>query len=375
MWLRVVEPIVVTMLPAHHHHHHDSLRSRCGLVLAVTLLLAPGTAGQEDVVFTRSGGELRGHIVSQGRDGLVLGLRHGASTRLAWDRVESIQWEAPPAFDVAEEAQADGRWEDALSALDTLRTGSDLRRPLRQEVLFRSAMIQQQLGRTADAAATFGALLDGWPDGRYRPQALRGAVEAQLDLGRADEAARVLDRTERTSDAARAAPGGRGRRNLLRGLVLMAQGRFDEAREKLDHAASDEDFDAGGRQEAALSVARILQATGDEEGAEAGYRALVVQDAPPIVLAGAWNGLADLSVARGLAHRDGEMITEALLGYLRGVVQYVPRVGERTAEHRRASLGAAHCFDLLGQLEKDPVRRADLRRREQRMRQLAEMDG
>src|SRR5262249_37000623 len=104
--------------------------------------------------------------------------------------------------------------------------------------------------------------------------------------------------------------------------------------------------------EAQLGLARCLQQESGKAGeAEQQFRKLVTEDAPNAVLAGAWNGIGDITLAAGYAKKDQEKILDALYAYLRGVVQYTPAPGEATNEYERALAGTAKCFEFISQLE------------------------
>jgi hypothetical protein len=60
---------------------------------------------------------------------------------------------------------------------------------------------------------------------------------------------------------------------------------------------------------------------------------------------------------KGAKARDADQITEALYAYLRGVVQYVPAVGEPQDQYERALAGSARCFKHLAELETNKDRK------------------
>jgi hypothetical protein len=104
-----------------------------------------------------------------------------------------------------------------------------------------------------------------------------------------------------------------------------------------------------------LGQARCAVALNRKSEAEAMYRKLVGEDAPNLILAGAWNGLADLLKEEARKGKDGkgdqEKVLDALYAYLRGVVQYAPVPGESTDEYERALAGSRDCFKFMSDLE------------------------
>jgi tetratricopeptide (TPR) repeat protein len=150
---------------------------------------------------------------------------------------------------------------------------------------------------------------------------------------------------------------------LLRAKVCQARGLVDEARTWFEASESNEALDSSQRAAATLGAARALQLQGHSDEANGRLRELVEQEAPPLVHAGAWNDLADVALEEGRQRRDADRITDALYGYLRGVVLYLPQPGESTVEHRRALAGAAQCFEYLSQLAEDLDEKSLNRRR------------
>jgi tetratricopeptide (TPR) repeat protein len=321
---------------------------------------APATRAHDDLILTREGREFRGQILAETRESLVLGLGRGGSTRLPWERIDSIVYDAPDGFTLAEELTRAGQYEAALEELSALDGSTALRRPLAQEVLFRRAQLELELGQPGAAARGFEDLLAEWPDGRYLRAALRGLVQARIMEGQAEAALPALDRMQ---SAASRRPDLEARLGLLRGLALAAAGKTGPALSRLRAAQDSTALEPGERQEAALHVARIVQST-DADAARETFRRLVTEPAPNHVAAGAWNELADEAREAGLRERSAAHLHEALLGYLRGVLQYAPEFGKPAAEHVRAVQGAARCCDLLGQLSTDRAAKASWRRRQ-----------
>ncbi|HZM00679.1 MAG TPA: tetratricopeptide repeat protein [Planctomycetota bacterium] len=352
--------------------HLARAASRCTVVLATLLVgfvvvpLRPAAAQAGDRIQFEDGHELRGQVSAQRLDGLVVSLSNGASTRFSWEKVARIEYDAPPRFTEAVAYAAAGLIDEALAEFDLLRFDNSLRAPIRQESLYRFAELSLLRGRCPDAIEAFQALVDGFPQGRYLVEAARGLAHCHLANGEPDRAARALDGI--------AGPAREDSRlgsevEFLRARISEAWKDFAEARAGYERARRNEDLDPGRRDEAALGGARCLHAEGRTREAEQIYRELVDRDASPLVLAGAWNGLADLALAEGRAKRDPDRLTDALFAYMRGVVLYLPRADEPAEEQRRAVTGAAQCFEYLSQLASDPQVKAHYRLRARMLRE------
>ena len=339
------------------------------------LIMASGSASAQgdDLLKMKDGRDLRGRIVAERFDRIEISTRRGASTSVPWEQVADIEYHAPQTYSDAVSLHTAGLWKEALDAFSEVREIKGLRRPLQQETLYAMALLRQRLGDPQGATDAFRELLEGFPSGRYVRQATRGLVLGLLRLGRPDEAAAMLDQVE---SGAKLLPSDQGLAcdfALLGGHVAWAQGRWEEAHRRFTDAEACPELLPAERAEASLGLARALEATGQPKAADRRYRDLVERDAPPLVLAAAWNHLADNGLEAGRQARDAGRITEALYAYLRGVVLYVPKAGDSREEYHRALAGAAQCFESLSQLataseDKELQRRraADLRRRLER---------
>lgn len=89
---------------------------------------------------------------------------------ISQERLEDLS--ATDVFALAEAARATGETEDALALYDALSNDPDIE--IRTEARFRKGMLLSQLGRNADAAVTFRAILDEKPD----------ATRVRLELAR-----------------------------------------------------------------------------------------------------------------------------------------------------------------------------------------------
>jgi hypothetical protein len=127
--------------------------------------------------------------------------------------------------------------------------------------------------------------------------------------------------------------------------------------------------------QAEIGEARTMAAQNKKTEAEAQLRRLVAKDGPNNLMAGIWNGLADLARERGLAANNGkgdaDQLLDALYMYHRGVVQNAPLPRQPTREYERALAGAAATFQTLSEVETVADRKQLYKQRaNQRLEQL-----
>ena len=335
---------------------------------------APLGYGQgRDVVTLSDGRELKGVVTAQRFDRVELKLSSGMSTSLSWESVEAVDFHAPRPYAEGVAYEEMGLAQEAIRAFSEARALESLRRPLKQEVLYRLARLRDELGDREGALRDYGELVSEFPRGRYLGSATRHLVLGLLARGQAADANLALDGVQRTTaDSERLSV----EVTLLRGLVAQALGRHEEARDLLEPLRESAVLEAPDRARAALAIARALEGDGERDKALKQYQVLVeLAEAPPVVYAAAWNGLADAALEEGVGGRDPERLMQALFAYLRGVVQYLPEGSEPRDEHRRSLAGAAQCFEYLAQLSTEPDERLSHRRRAAELRrQLAAAD-
>lgn len=340
--------------------------------MACTFVALAGAAEarQADVVSVRAGEPLRGQITVAGYDGVEIRLaatgRARATLKLPWERVESVEFDSRP-LEAAAVAEIEGRFDDARAQWTKLAEDARGRAPLRQEALFRLATLEQRLGRVEPALARWRELATEFPEGRHLDEAVKALIRGELAKGDPATANADLDRILEQSAAIASHPRFAAIQELLRGRVLEARTQWADARLHYGVAERASDLPAEDVARARLGSARCLLAEGRVADAEQRLRELVGPHAdaatPGIVFAAAWNGLADLWRDRGVRERDRERLFQALYGYLRGVVLYVPQDGEPRTEHRRAIEGARRCCEAIAQLSTDPEEKALYRRR------------
>jgi len=280
-------------------------------------------------------------------------MKGGAKRTFPWSDVVAVTYGSTPELATAIEAFNAGRLDEALTQFQELRGGKP-RPPVLQQILLHQAMIHERQGHADEALKSWTELLTSFPKGHYLRRAADGVVGGLLAAGRGAEALPELDKI---ATGAQGVPGFAAEVDVLRGRVHLEQNDAAAAETSYKAAEAAADAPASAKQEARLGLGRCLALGGKKSDAEQVFRALSKEDAPPYVLAGAWNGLAAKWAEEGRAKPDIERLYEALYGYLRGVVQYVPRAGEPTQEYQRALAGAAECFRFISQLEKSPEKK------------------
>lgn len=341
-----------------HGLSFGATRIAIGVMAHVVLSVNSALGQSADVVRFTDGSELTGRVAREAYAGLELELRRGVKRKISWNEVDEVRFSAgAQALEAEHAAEVEGRIDDARAQLLGLAANDRARRPLRQEALFRLVAIETAHGRHDDAIAHLRELLAKFPDGRYLGESTEALVDLLIEKPAVDEAARELESARVNARSAGVDSRFEAVAVALRGRIDETRGNLAEARADYDAALRDGVLDAGLAARTELGVARCFQGQGDVAGARERFRKLTMMDVPHLVLAGAWNGLADLALDEGVRRRDREQIDVALYSYLRGVVLYLPEEGEPRREHDRAISGAARAFDYVGQIETDPQKK------------------
>ena len=305
---------------------------------------------KEDEVLLKAGSKQTGKVVAENFDLLQLEIKKGGKQGIEWSKIASVKYCCLPLeFTEAMDARTSDP-EGAVPLLQALVTLEGLGDPGRQTAMCELAALQQRLGATDDAIKSWQALLAAYPEGRYLGVAARGLVDAYLGKEQPAEAGKALDALGGNPAASKFAalqPELKG----LRARILMAQGKFADARAAFEQVEKDATASPDASAMAKLGVAESLKAEGKTSEAETRFKALVEGEGPNFLLAGAWNGIGDLRSKAGADGRNADLLWEGLYAYLRGVVQYAPAAGEPQDEYERALAGSATCFRFLAQLE------------------------
>jgi tetratricopeptide (TPR) repeat protein len=321
--------------------------------------IGPAAGAQDankDIVQLKSGATEVGRIKSEDFEGLELDPQRGETKRIPWSEIApgGVTYAAPE-WQAAKDLIDQSKFAEALVALEPLKADTKLRDPVRQNVLYFNAFALQRGGQLDAALAGYQELLTAFPTSRYLLEVGEALVAIHVAKKDVAGAARALDKLSADAVAAGAGAAFNASLNVVKGRVLEEQKDWAKARAAYTVAAGASGIPPAVQMQAELGLGRCAVALNQKSEAEAAFRKLAGKDGPAPVMAGAWNGLGDLTLESGRAANggkgDAEQILDALYMYLRGVVQYSPLPGQPSDEYERALAGSAVCFKYLSQLE------------------------
>jgi tetratricopeptide (TPR) repeat protein len=342
--------------------------------LSAVLTAAPARAQEEQDKITKydkaaPGGTsvVTGTVKSEDLSGCLVTVGKGAEITIRWKDIKSVAYAGSPEFTRAKGYADAGSVGEAIQALEELRKKTELRAILKPHVLNLLGSCFQRDGQFDKAIDAYSELFKQFPKCQFL---VFGGGENLINAYLAKGPAAAKDAQaalEALFTGAKSAGIDTTPLNLLRGRVQEAAGDFSSAAASYGQVLSAASSDADAKAAAELGIARCLVGQKKAGEAESKFRGLVTRDPAPtsLVLAGAWNGLADIALANGRAGKDAaqssELIMDALFDYLRGCVLYPPASGEPTTEYERAVRGAADCFKALSELEKDDKKKTRFR--------------
>jgi tetratricopeptide (TPR) repeat protein len=338
-----------------------NLLPKLSLILGLSALALPcfaagGTPAaaqsKEDVVKLKNGTEEAGRIKSEEYGGLTFDPSKGQQHTIAWNDIAQITYQGGENFDSARDLLNQGKLEESLTQLtELLKPEAKLRGLIKQNVLYLIGTVQNRLGKSDEAIESYKALLKEFPKSRYLPDVAEGLVNAFGAKGDLEGAKKALDDLNSSSVTAGIEANFSAVVAIQRGRILERQEKWSEAFSAYNAAGTTSGVTSLASQQARLGQARCQMKQKKVSEAEALFRKISGEDAPNSILAGAWNGLGDITKAEGRDKRDAAVLLDALYMYLRGVVVYGPVPGESTYEYERALAGAAESFDNLSQVE------------------------
>jgi predicted Zn-dependent protease len=329
----------------------------CLLALAPVQAVAQAGGGEKavnDTVKLADGTTQAGLIQSEEFTGLTIKVGSKPPTTIQWKDVRETSYRQADDYAAAQAALQADKLDEAEAAFRTMAANTKMRGVVRQQVLYTFAILLQQRGKADESTKALHDLVDEFPHGRYLGTAgeiLVGARVAAKDFTGAT--AEVTRLETATKDYAEFRPS----INVLKGLLLEAQGKLTDAATVYGTVGIAPGVQPEVKAQADLGTARVLVAQNKPKDAEDLLRKLVAQDLPGRVLSAAWNGLGDLVADRGKKAKDADMILEAAFDYLRSSVQYPPLAGEPTREYERGLAGSARCFRYIADLEQNPERK------------------
>ncbi len=321
-------------------------------LLAAAAVTARAQEGEEnDRVKKTDKSEQQGKITAEDVKGIKITVGK-AGIGIDWKSIKSIEYSGAgwSSLRQAMGSVDSGAIADAIAQLEKLRK-EEIRPLLKPHVLNLLGFCYLRNGEFDKSIQAFDEMFKIAPQTQFLVKG-GGAnlVNAYLGKGDAAGAAAALDTLKKAvSDPAAL--------NLLSATVQEAGGDFAGAAGSYK-AVMDAASDDATKGAAELGVARCLAGQKKTAEAEAKYRGLVSRDLPPLVLAGAWNGIGDIMYDDAAAKHNSDTMYDALYAYLRGCVLYLPGSGESTSEQERALYGAYKCFKGLSEIEtKDKEKR------------------
>ncbi len=322
-------------------------------LLPAAFIAAPASA-QDDTVVMKDGSRKTGTIQEYDFRSLKLGIAGGrGSTSVRAEEIESVEWSGVPKdMKDAENLLASQNDEAAVEKFQAVLGNAKLRSVLRQEAAFSLALAQFRSGKTEEGVATLRSLLDekSFPLSRHILAAHEHAVNGLNALRKSDEALGFVDaeiaRLQKVSDTAAVVD----RLKLLKCRTLIEKGEENRAQADCKALAASSSPIAA---EAKVMLGRIaLKAKNDAEAEKHFLEALQSPAITPFARAASWNGLGMILQQKGVTQKKAEPLKEALLAFLRAVVQFPPAAGESSEHYETGLFRAAQCFKGLAELDK-----------------------
>jgi hypothetical protein len=326
-----------------------------------------------DTIRKKDGTNVSGKIQSEDIAGVKVEVTKGAAITIRWSDIKlgGIDYAGGVEFRKAKQSLDGHNYGEAIATLEDLRKKSDLRPVLKAHVLNLDGAAHLGFGDADKAIEIYGELFTQFPKTQFLVQGGgENLINAYLAKGKPADAEGAL---QKLSDAMKSQGASQDALHPLRGKVMEANRNFSGAAAAYNQMLSTAGGDEGLKAAAELGLARCLLGQQKAGEAEAKYRTIISRDGlPASVLAGAFNGLGELTYEAGRAKRDADMITNALYHYLRSSVLYPPASGESTTEYERAIRGSADCFQALADLEQNADRKkANTQRANERKSYLA----
>ena len=354
---------MISAVPAPLRRRHRRRRVIAALLpLAAASLLAGSARAQEkDTIQFKDGKSETGFIKSEEYGGITFNPAKGAARTIEWKDVapNGITYVGSAEFQSAKDAFDAGKFAEALPKFQEILGDAKLRAVLKQNAEYFVATIHQRGGEYDPAIEAYKKLVADFPKSRWLMEVGEGLVSCYMAKKDPAAAAKSLDELSTAATAAGVEASFNSVVNVLKGRLNEEQGKFAEAQAAYGVVAKANGVPVSISQKARLGEARCMVALNKKADAKTVFQALTKEDAPNAVLAGAWNGIADLTVEEARASQnDPEKLLDALLCYMRGVVQYAPLPGEPYTEYKRSLRGSATVFKFISEVEKNKERSA-----------------
>ena len=333
------------------------------LLATAPAVLATGGPAQEkdkDTIQFKDGKTEPGLIKSEEYAGITFNPAKGPARTVEWKEVapNGITYAGSPEYQAAKDMLDSGKLAEALPLFEELLTDAKLRAVLKQNAEYYVAAIHQRTGDFDKAIEGYKKLVADFPKSRYLMEVGENLVASYAGKGDLAPAGKALDELSSAATSAGVEASFNSAVNVLKGRLLEEQKKYPEAQAAYGVAESATGVPQSVVQQARLGKARCMVALNKKSEAEQLLRAIVKEDASNAVLAGAWNGLGDITLEEGKkGSGDSEKLLDALFCYLRGVVQYAPLPGEPVTEYKRAMKNSAQVCEFISQVEKNPDRK------------------
>ncbi|MCZ6598702.1 MAG: hypothetical protein O7B99_13770 [Planctomycetota bacterium] len=344
--------------------------------LLVVLLAAPGAA---DKIYRTDGKVIEGVNIVEETLTHVIYKKGNAQSNLASADVIRVEFERKPRLvDEADQALVE---EDPIGALEVFDDYVDgqIRNPKEKKkwapayAAFRALEVCKLLDDLPGLVSRADRLIQNFPDSRYLPETYLAKANALARQGKTRNAQGVLRTFLKLVDEKTLSK--RWALECQLGLILTDEATKGAAkRDKLVEIVSE----AGGQFPTVRSRAEVAQGetfvkeaeqvvTKDGQKAVEFYKQALgiftgitnAQKADAATLAGAYTGRGDALINQGIIGKDTALIQEALMAYLRVVVNYE----EHSQYVAKSMFQAMRCFELLEDRERKAKMRFELKAR------------
>jgi tetratricopeptide (TPR) repeat protein len=318
----------------------------------MTAALVLPLVAQNDTITMKDGSTKNGKVLDWNFKSVEVAVGGAGSTRIKAEDVASIAFDAvPKAMKEADAAFSGGRDAEAIEKYRAIIEDKKTRKPLMQDAWWKCAEAQRRTGKLEEAAETLKTMLNagGFGESRYLVEADDLIPQWLIWAGKADAAASFT--SEEEARVGKLGVAGQGERlKLWRARALLAKGDTGKAGTEASALAGGSGTVAA---DAKVLLGTIALAGNKHEEAERLFREAMAVTQTPSVRASCFAGLGEVLLARALKSKKPDEFKEALLCYLRPVVQYSPDAGGDTDAYAIALFGAGVCFQSIGELEKD----------------------
>ncbi len=291
------------------------------VILAVAVCLVAGAAAQADAI-KKIDGQVMGDVTETSAEEVTVKLR-GTATKIPVNEIDTIRYSDEPArLSNARTAIEAGRYEDAVTGLESINL-DEIKSPfIKQDVQFYTALAKARIalaGADPDAIVEAGRLMAGFvkdhPNSYHYLQACEIVGDMLVAAGKYTPS---QDYYGRVANAPW--PDYKMRAGVALGRALLAEGKTDEALKYFENVLATEasgESAAGQRLAATLGKARCQAEAGQSDEAIKLVEEVIDKGNPEQadLYAQAYN-------AQGLAYRKAGRNQDALLAYLHVDVLY-----------------------------------------------------